>query len=82
MAFGSWFKNLVSGAKSIIGKVLPVFKKGLEIAGKVAPIASQVGGVIGGKVGNAISNVGNVVGGISNRLGANGAGRFSVPMLK
>lgn len=86
MAFGSWFKNIVSGAKSLIGKALPAFKKGLEIASKVAPVIGQFGGIIGGPVGSAISTASNVIGNasgkLSNKLGANGAGRFAVPMLK
>ena len=93
MAFGSWFKEIVKGAKNVFNKVLPALKKGAEIVSSVAPV---IGSAIGGTVGNVISNVGkvagNVTGKISNvnnmikgspsRLGANGAGRFDIPLLK
>ena len=86
MAFGSWFKNIVSGAKSLINKALPVLKKGFEVASKVAPTVGKIGDIIGGPVGTAISSASNMIGNVSGRLnsklGANGAGRFAVPMLK
>ncbi len=73
MAFGSWFKNLISGAKNIIGKALPVLKKGAEIVSKVAPV---IGGAIGGTAGNVINKIGNYAGKFAGNksLGVNGAG--------
>ena len=83
MAFGSWFKNLISGAKNVIGKALPVLRKGAEIVSKVAPV---IGGAIGGAAGNVINKIGNYAGkfagnkslgtaiGPYNAVGTNGAG--------
>ena len=74
MAFGSWFKNIINGAKNVIGKALPVLKKGAEIVSKVAPV---LGGAIGGPVGNVISKIGDYAGkfaGGNKALGVNGAG--------
>lgn len=65
MAFGSWFKNIINGAKNIIGKVLPVFKKGAELVSRIAPITSEL---IGGTAGDVIQKVGNVAGKINQRL--------------
>ena len=84
MAFGSWLKNIVGKATSVIGKVLPTAKKFVET---VAPTAQKVGGLIGGKVGNTIQNissgVSNVTNRVSNMVGANGAGiRRLVPSFK
>lgn len=59
MAFGSWFKNIINGAKNVIGKALPVLKKGAEIVSKVAPV---LGGAIGGPVGNVINKIGDYAG--------------------
>lgn len=96
MAFGSWFKNIVKGAGKIFNKVLPVLKKGAEIVSSVAPVVgSALGGTVGNvlsNVGKIAGNVSNVTGKINNvnnlikggppRLGANGAGRFEIPLLK
>ena len=97
MAFGSFFKKIINGAKNIIGKVVPAVKKGLDTVSKIAPkIATAFGGPIGATIGGVADTVGKVAGGfnqfLSNptakapannmRLGANGAGRFAVPMLK
>ena len=89
MAFGSWFKNIVKGAKNVISKIAPVLKKGAEIVSSVAP---AIGSAIGGPVGNVINSIGNYAGKVSNSwkpsnnsprmLGSNGAGRFNVPLLK
>ena len=54
MAFGTWFKNLITKGKALIKKAAPVIRKGVEIAKKVAP-------VIGGSIGNIINGVANVV---------------------
>ena len=93
MAFGSWFKNIVNGAKNVFSKVLPVLKKGAEIVSSVAP---AIGSVVGGSAGNVINTIGKVAGGVNNTLnngwkpsnstprmlGSGGAGRFNVPLLK
>ena len=54
MAFGTWFKNLITKGKALIKKAAPVIRKGVEIAKKVAP-------VIGGSIGNIINGVANAV---------------------
>ena len=97
MAFGSFFKKIINGAKNIIGKVIPAVKKGLETVSKIAPAiatgAAAFGGNIGTKISGVADKVGKVAGGFNqflsnptskpaNILGANGAGRFAVPMLK
>ena len=100
MAFGSFFKKIINGAKNIIGKVVPAVKKGLETVSKFAPKigagASAFGGPIGSTISGVANTVGKVAGGFSQflnnptttnqsnslRFGANGAGRFAVPMLK
>ena len=94
MAFGSFFKKIVSGAKNLIGKIAPVVKKGIEVVSKLAPAvatgAAAFGGPIGSTIGNIANKVGTVAGGIYNfmsngpppLLGANGAGRFAIPLLK
>ena len=101
MAFGSFFKKIINGAKNIIGKVVPAVKKGLDAVSKIAPKiaagATAFGGPIGSTISGVADTVGKVAGGFSQflsnpkqalpqannmRLGANGAGRFAVPMLK
>lgn len=59
MAFGTFFKNIINGAR----KVFPYIRKAIDIA----PV---IGNAIGGKVGNAITNVAN---GASRVLGSNGS---------
>ena len=102
MAFGSFFKKIINGAKNIIGKVVPAVRKGLDAVSKIAPKiaagASAFGGPIGATISGVADTVGKVAGGFNQflnnpkqalpptnnslRLGANGAGRFAVPMLK
>ena len=95
MAFGSFFKKIITGAKNIIGKVVPVIKKGLNTVSKIAPAiakgAAVFGGPIGAAIGGVANTVGNIAGGISKvisdnetqpMLGVNGAGRFAFPLLK
>lgn len=62
MAFGTFFKNIINGAR----KVFPYIRKAIDIA----PV---IGNAIGGKVGNAITNVANVMNG-SKMLGSGGSG--------
>ena len=94
MAFGSFFKKIISGAKNLIGKVVPAVKKGLETVSKIAPAiatgAAAFGGPIGATIGGVANTIGNVAGCISKfmdnppkpTLGVNGAGRFAIPLLK
>ena len=94
MAFGSFFKKIVTGAKNLISKVAPVVKKGLDAVSKIAPAiatgAAAFGGPIGQAIGGVANTVGNIAGGISRvmdnpkqmLIGANGAGRFAFPLLK
>ena len=97
MAFGSFFKKIISGAKNLIGKVVPAVKKGLAAVSKIAPAiatgAAAFGGPIGAAIGGVANTVGNIAGGINNfldngpppqppALGVNGAGRFAFPLLK
>ena len=69
MAFGSWFKNIIKGAKNIIGKALPVVKKGSEIISKIAP---TIANAFGGKAGDVINKVGNISGQLNQRLNVKG----------
>ena len=101
MAFGSFFKKIINGAKNIIGKVIPTVKKGLDTVSKIAPKiaagAAAFGEPMGATINGVADTIGKVAGGFSqfmsnpmsksplppnNILGANGAGRFAVPMLK
>lgn len=93
MAFGTFFKNLINGAKKVFTAAAPYIRKAINIA----PV---VGNMAGGKVGNAITKIGNVAANISAKgLGSNGAwrepavstwklpmsangARFNVPALK
>ena len=78
MAFGSWFKNIVKGAKNVIGKVLPKVKNVAETVGRFAPLINQAGNLIGGSAGEAINTIGNGVSKLNRNanglFGANGAG--------
>ncbi len=72
MAFGSWFKNIINGAKNVIGKALPVLRKGAEIVSKVAP---YVGNMIGGTAGSVLNKIGSYAGKVNNvskAVGVNG----------
>ena len=70
MAFGSFLKKIISGAKNLIGKVAPIVKKGLNAVSKIAPAiatgAAALGGPIGATIGSVASTVGNFAGGLSN----------------
>ena len=93
MEFGSFFKKIINWAKNLIGKIAPAVKKGIDVVSKLAPAvatgAAAFGGNIGSTIGNIANKVGNVAGGVNNFinkpppvLGANGAGRFAIPLLK
>ena len=72
MAFGSFFKKIINGAKNIIGKVVPAVKKGLDAVSKIAPKiaagATAFGGPIGATIGTVADTVGKVAGGFSQFL--------------
>ena len=69
MAFGSFFKKIISGAKNLIGKIGPAIKKGLDTVSKIAPAiatgAAAFGGPIGAAIGGVAKAVGNIAGGIN-----------------
>ena len=71
MAFGSFFKNIICGAKNIIGKVAPVVKKGLVAVSKIAP-AIAAGAAFrvptGATLGSVSNTVGSIAGGVSQFL--------------
>ena len=62
MAFGTFFKNIINGARKFFSAVSPYIRKAID----TAPV---IGNAVGGKVGNAITNVAN---GASKLMGANG----------
>ena len=62
MAFGSFFKKIINGAKNIIGKIGPAIKKGLETVSKIAPAIATGAAAFGGPIGATISGVANTVG--------------------
>ena len=62
MAFGSFFKKIINGAKNIIGKVIPAVKKGLETVSKIAPKIAAGAAAFGGPIGSTISGVADTVG--------------------
>ena len=86
-------KNIIGKVVPAVRKGLDAVSK---IAPKIAAGASAFGGPIGATISGVADTVGKVAGGFNqflnnptskpplptNRLGANGAGRFAVPMLK
>ena len=54
MAFGSFFKKIISGAKNLIGKIAPAVKKGIEVVSKLAPAVATGAAAFGGNIGNKI----------------------------
>lgn len=61
MAFGTWFKNLITKGKQFIKKASPYIRKGVDIARRIAPmIGGPVGGVING-IANGVDNVMNLI---------------------
>lgn len=74
MAFGTFFKNLINGAKKVFTAAAPYIRKAIDIA----PV---VGNMVGGKVGNAITNTSRILGNVAAKgLGSNGAGTWKLPM--
>ena len=93
MAFGTFFKKILTGAKNLINKAAPIVRKGLEAINKYAPIVGNAVsqfGPIGSTIGGVINTAGSLAGkgaqlmdksGISN--GIDGLkGRFNMPLLK
>ena len=62
MAFGSWFKKLVNGAREFAkNKLLPTIKKvSKTVHDNIVPVARAVGDAIGGKAGETIQKISNV----------------------
>ena len=85
MAFGSFFKKIITGAKNLIGKVVPAVKKGLDAVSKIAPAiatgAAAFGGPIGAAIGGVANTVGNIAGGISKVMDNSLPLPSSPPML-
>ena len=65
MAFGTFFKNIINGAR----KILPYIRKAIDIA----PV---IGNAICGKVGATINKVSNVG---QKMLGSNGTATWKLP---
>lgn len=84
MAFGTFFKKIMTGAKNIVDNALPVIRKGVSTVAKVAPMiakgASAFGGPIGTAIGTAASTVGSIANAVDNVL--NKQGKFDIPLLK
>lgn len=71
MAFGTWFKNLLTKGKAFIKKASPYIRKGIEIARKIGPMfGDAVGGVV-----NTIANGADYV---LNKIDPNGASNTSL----
>lgn len=82
--FNKVLPALKKGAE-IVSSVAPSL--GSAFGGAVGNVLNNVGKVAGNisNIGNAtgkISNVNNMIRGSPSRLGANGAGRFEIPLLK
>lgn len=88
MAFGSFFKRIINGAKNLATKALPYIQKGLDVVHKVAPTASAIAsqfGPVGKTIGGAINKAGYYAGETSRYIDRmqNGSKRqFDVPKLK
>ena len=88
MAFGTFFKKILTGAKNLISKAAPIIRKGLETVSKVTPYIQNIGKAIGGPIGSTISGIAGTVGTIADK-GARfmdnsglSKGKFDVPLLK
>ena len=92
MAFGTFFKMILTGARNLVNKVAPIVRKGLDAVSKVTPFiqagASALGGPIGSAVGSIAGTVGNIAGQAGqfmDKTGLSGGftgSRFDVPLLK
>ena len=87
MAFGTFFKKIITGAKNFINKAAPIVRKGLETVSKIAP---TIGNAIGGPIGGIVNTVGNLAGKGAQLMDKTGLsegvsglkGRFNMPLLK
>lgn len=73
MAFGTFFKKIISGAKNILPKIKNVVKKGAEIVNKIAPAVSSAVNSFGtpwsSVISNAVDTVGSAAGKLNKYLG-------------
>ena len=79
MAFGTWIKNLMKGAKNLVGKVgnairniAPKIQKGIEIGKRVADGAGEFASGIGGSAGEKIQKIADIA-----RSGLDKAGQIT-----
>ena len=92
MAFGTFFKKILTGAKNLVNKAAPIIRKGLDAVSKVTPFIQAGATALGGPIGAAVGNIASTVGGIASQAGqfidktelSNGfsGSRFDVPLLK
>ena len=61
MAFGTFFRNLINGAKRVFTATAPYIRKARDIA-------TVVGNIVGGKVGNAITNTSRMIGNAAKNI--------------
>ena len=74
MAFGTFFKKIISGAKNIVGKVAPIVRKGANVVGSFAPVVSDFArkfGPIGETVGGVVDTVGSAAKSVGSWMDAN-----------
>ena len=93
MAFGSFFKKIISGAKNLVNKAAPIVRKGLEAVQKYAPLIGDTVskfGPVGSTIGRYINTAGSLAGKgaeYMDKTGLSGGvsglkGRFNAPLLK
>lgn len=89
MAFGTFFKKIISGAKNIVAKAAPIIRKGLEAVNKYAPVVANaankfIGGPVGQVIGGIANTAGSLAGKASQYMDKTGLseGKFDVPLLK
>ena len=87
MAFGSFFKKILTGAKNLVNKVAPIVRKGLDAVSKAAPFIQAGATAIGGPIGGVANTIGSYAGKASTFLDKVGiprltGQRFDVPLLK
>ena len=92
MAFGSFFKKLLSGAKEFVNKAAPVVRKGLDAINRYSPIIADAANKFGGPIGNTIGGIANTAGHLAGKAvkfmdngGVNpnlSSSRFDRPILK
>ena len=71
MAFGSFVKKIITGAKNIqciIGKVVPVVKKGFAAVSKIAPTIATGTATFGGPIGATIVSAPNTVRNVASSI--------------